>query len=71
MDDDDLGMRIVDRQMRKGQAEVTGEAPCVTTNLDVEDGEQQLEKRHLEKRRLENAHGDWKRKPDVTLQELG
>ena len=25
MDDDDLGMRIVDRQMRKGQAKVTGE----------------------------------------------
>ena len=48
MDDDDLGMRIVDRQMRKGQTEVTGEAPCVTTNLDVEDGKRQLEKRRLE-----------------------
>ena len=66
MDDDDRGMRIVDRQMRKGQAEVTGEAPRETTNLDVADGEQQLEKR-----RLENTHGDWKQKPDVTLQELG
>ena len=52
--------------MRKGQAEVTGEASCVTKNLDVEDGEPQLEKR-----RLENAHGDWKRKPHMTLQELG
>ena len=71
MDDDDPEMRIVDRQMRKGQAEVTDEAPCVTKNLDVEDGEPQLEKRHLEKRRLENAHGDWKRKLHVTQQELG
>ena len=68
MDDDNLEMRIVDRHMRKGQAEVTGEAPCVTKNLDVEP---QLEKRYLEKRRLENVHGDWKRKPHVTQQELG
>ena len=69
--DDDLEKRIVDRQMRKGQAAVTGEAPCVTKNLDVEDGEPQLEKRHLEKRRLENPYSDWMRKPNVTQEESG
>ena len=62
--------RIIDPCYRKAQAEVKGEALCVTKNLDVEDGKPQLERRHLEERRLENPHGDGMRKPHVT-QETG
>ena len=58
--------RIVDPCEKKAQAEVNGEALCVMKNLDVEGGESQLEKRHLE-----NSHGDGMRKPDVTQQESG
>ena len=43
---------------------MNGEALCVMKNLDVEEGEPQLEKRHLE-----NSHGDRMRKPHVTQQE--
>ena len=71
VNEDDLAKRIVDPCKRKAQAEVNGEALCVTKNLDVEDGKPQLEKRHLEERRLENPHGDGMRKPHVTQQESG
>ena len=58
--------RIVDLCETKVQAEVNGEALCVAKDLDVEEGEPQLEKRHLE-----SPHGDGMRKPHVTQQESG
>ena len=66
VDEDGLVKRIVDPCEKKAQAEVNGEALCVMKNLDVEGGEPQLEKRHLE-----NPHGDGMRKPHVTQQESG
>ena len=71
VDEDGLEKRIVDLYETKDQAEVNGEAPCVMKYLDVEGEEQKLEKRHLEKRQLENPHGDGMRKPHVTQQEYG
>ena len=61
LNEDGPEKRIVDPWMRKAQAEVKGEALCVTKSPDVENGEPQLEKRHLE-----NPNGDGMRKPHVT-----
>ena len=63
--------RIVDPYATKGQAEVNGEALSAMKYLDEEGGEPKLERRHLEKRQLENPHGDGMRKPHVTQQEYG
>ena len=63
--------RIVDPFKKKAQAEVNDVTLGVTKDLGVEEGEPQLEKRHLEKQRLENPHGDGMRKPHVTQQEHG
>ena len=45
---------------------MTGEASGEMTNLDDEDEEHQMERRWKE-----NVHGDQKRSPEATLQELG
>ena len=66
VDEDGPVKRIADPCEKKAQAEVNDETLGVTKDLGVEEGEQQLEKRHLE-----NLHGDGMRKPHVTEQEHG
>ena len=66
VDEDGLVKRIVDPCETKAQDEGNGEALCVMKYLDVEGEEPKLEKRHLE-----NPHGDGMQKPHVTQQEYG
>ena len=65
VDEDGPVKRIVD-PCEKAQAEVNDETLGVTNDLGVEGWEPQLEKRHLE-----NPHGDGMWKPHVTQQEHG
>ena len=50
---------------------MTGEASGEMTNLDDEDEEHQMERRLYGRRWKEYVHGDQKRSPEATLQELG
>ena len=66
MDEDGPVKQIADPCEKKAQDEVNDETLDVTKDLGVEEGEPQLEKRHLG-----NPHSDGMWKPHVTQQEHG